>query len=265
LAIASGVTVVGDSAAFSADGQWFAFTARPADGSAGPDIYVWHVGTPTSVPLTSDGASVFASWDGERVIGSRPADPLADGESASLSGRIDPATAAQDAATFDVWRPVVSPTGAYAVAWDGTVVVDDATHVPQPATGSLILTSWSEDGPGSDRAQIDLGDASLANVDVRWDETGSWLAIWTGEAGDDTIGRLSLYRLDPETGTLDQPDGAPADVAALPGFSIGQGRLAWVTPAGQDAQGSRVQVVAWSGDDVGAVESVPGEDVIVVR
>ena len=58
---------------------------------------------------------------------------------------------------------------------------------------------------------------------------------------------------------------APTDVPALPGFSIGDGRLAWVTPHGQDAEGSRVQVVAWSGDSVGAVESVPGEDVVVVR
>ena len=32
------------SAAYSPDGAWFAFTARPSDGSAGPDIYVWRVG-----------------------------------------------------------------------------------------------------------------------------------------------------------------------------------------------------------------------------
>ena len=82
---------------------------------------------------------------------------------------------------------------------------------------------------------------------------------------DPTIGRLSLYRLDRGSGALERPKGAPTDVPALPGFSIGDGRLAWVTPHGQDAEGSKVQVVAWSGDGVGAVESVPGEDVVVVR
>ena len=44
LAIISGVKVVGQSAAYSPDGAWFAFTARPSDGSEGPDIYVWRVG-----------------------------------------------------------------------------------------------------------------------------------------------------------------------------------------------------------------------------
>ena len=79
------------------------------------------------------------------------------------------------------------------------------------------------------------------------------------------MGRLTLLRLDREAGRLLRPDGAPTDVPALPGFSIGEGRLAWVTPHGQDGEGSRVQVVAWSGDGVGAIESVPGEDVVVVR
>jgi hypothetical protein len=36
LAIASGVKIVGESAAFSPDGSWFAFTARPSDDSAAP-------------------------------------------------------------------------------------------------------------------------------------------------------------------------------------------------------------------------------------
>ena len=50
LAIASGVKVVGQSAAFSPDGDWFAFTARPSDGSAGPDVYVWRVGDDAARP-----------------------------------------------------------------------------------------------------------------------------------------------------------------------------------------------------------------------
>ena len=53
--------------------------------------------------------------------------------------------------------------------------------------------------------------------------------------------------------------------AALPGFSIANGRLAWATPPGQDGEGSRVQVVAWTDDAVGAVESGPVENVVVIH
>ena len=53
-------------------------------------------------------------------------------------------------------------------------------------------------------------------------------------------------------------------VAALAGFSIGKGRLAWATPRGQDGQGNRVQVVAWTKDSVGSVESRESTEVLVV-
>ena len=63
LAIVSGVKVVGESAAYSPDGAWFAFTARPSDDSAGPDIYVWRVGDQRGRPVTDDHVSVFALVD----------------------------------------------------------------------------------------------------------------------------------------------------------------------------------------------------------
>ncbi|MDO8485850.1 MAG: hypothetical protein Q7S35_12990, partial [Candidatus Limnocylindrales bacterium] len=71
VAIITDVTVVGRSAAYSPDGAWFAFSARPADGSVGPDIYVWHVGDLQARALTTDHASVFASWVGGSLLGSR--------------------------------------------------------------------------------------------------------------------------------------------------------------------------------------------------
>jgi hypothetical protein len=85
---------------------------------------------------------------------------------------------------------------------------------------------------------------------------------------DNTLGALTLHVLDPETGAVD-PDGPViADVPALAGFSIGDGRLAWATPPGQDGEGSRVQVLAWSGADAGRIESQPGtgsEPILVIR
>jgi hypothetical protein len=110
-----------------------------------------------------------------------------------------------------------------------------------------------------------VADGPVAEFDVRWDETGSWLAVWVADATDPTIGQLSLVHLDRATGKLDRPRGAPQDVTALPGFSIADGRLAWATPPGQGGEGSRVQIVAWTNETVGAVESGPVEDVVVVH
>ena len=154
------------------------------------------------------------------------------------------------------------------MAWDGSVRAPVSGPVEMTAgRGDFRIVRWPSDGTSSNTAgdPIPGVPGQITDFDVRWDETGSWLAIWIAERADPAIGRLTLLRLDRETGRLSRPDGAPTDVPALPGFSIGNGRLAWVTPHGQDAEGSKVQVVAWSGDGVGATESVPGEDVVVVR
>ena len=109
-------------------------------------------------------------------------------------------------------------------------------------------------------------DGAVTEFDVRWDETGRWLAIWLADAKDSSIGRLSLVHLDPVDRSISTGRTAPrSDVTALPGFSIADGRLAWATPPGQGGEGSRVQIVAWTDDGVGAVESGPVEGVVVVH
>jgi hypothetical protein len=269
LAIASGVSVVGESAAFSADGKWFAFTARPADKTDGPDIYVWRVGDELSRRLTTDGRSVFASWHGDSIIGSGLAsgDPV-DGAHTPVSFRVDPTSGERTDVSSGLWRPAVDPKGTFAIAWDGSVRVPATDAVEMvPGRGDLRIVRWPADGSdaGTTGDPIPGIAGPVGDFDVRWDETGSWVAIWTSEPADPGIGRLTLLRLDRESGKLTRPEGAPTEVPALSGFSIGNGRLAWVTPHGQDAEGSKVQVVAWSDDGVGATESVPGEDVVVVR
>lgn len=265
LAIARDIAVVGESAAFSADGAWFAFTARPIDGSAGPDVYVWHVGDELAHRVTTDGSTVFASWDDGTIVASRPA-AAERGEAAAATVLIDP-VAGTERAGGDLWRPVVDPTARRAVAWAGTVLTSDDGTTTTPADGRLELRGWSAetgavDGEGASQV---ITAAHVTDFDVRWDETGTWFAIWIADPAGTDVGRLSLYRVDPATGLLEHPDGAPVDVAALPGFSIGQGRLAWATPPGQGGEGSRVQIVAWAPDGVGTVETAPGEDLIVVR
>jgi hypothetical protein len=281
LAIANNITVVGEGAAFSADGEWFAFTARPTDGSRGPDVYVWRVGDKSAHRLTEDGATYFASWDGATVVASRgqalgdtvdpnaSADPSATAtatETNAQTVRIDPSGGAEQPAG-DLWRPVVDPTESHAVGWTGTVAnAPDGLSVA-PSDGRLELRRWSARhgaSSGSGAAQI-VARGPVTDFDVRWDESGTWFAVWVADPSGTEVGRLSLFHVDPTTGLLDHPDGAPSDVAALPGFSIGQGRLAWATPPGQGGEGSRVQIVAWADDGVGTVETAPGEGLIVVR
>lgn len=269
LAIASDIAVVGDSAAFSPGGSWFAFTARPVDGSAGPDVYVWHVGDTSARAVTVDGMTYFASWDGDQVVASRAGIPAGDGTAQPTTVIIDPSTGAERPGG-DLWQPVVAPAldpaDGRAVAWVGTVTAPSDGTAVQPATGRLELVPWpaADGAEATDAAQV-VANEPIADFDVRWDESGTWFATWIADPSASDVGRLSLYRVDPTTGALEQPDGAPADVAALSGFSIGEGRLAWATPPGQGGEGSRVQIVAWAPGGVGTVETAPGEGLVVVR
>jgi hypothetical protein len=357
VAIITNVIIVGRGAGYSPDGAWFAFSARPADGSAGPDIYVWHVGDPLAVALTSDHASVFASWVGNQLLGSRatlaaaaPAtaspgpgpeaepsasveptptptptatptpSPTPEGSAAADASAVPETTAPPEfaAETFLIdplsgietpllgtdWQPVVDPSGARVVAWEGTVRLGADGLALVPATGRLVIHPFQTlpdlaaspapldqpslpptdqpsllptDQPAvptdgspapSPTATIEpqvVAEGPITEFDAQWDDTGTWLAVWIADAVDPSIGRVSLLHVDPASGLVDRPLGAPQDVPALPGFSMGAGRLAWATPPGQGGEGSRIQIVAWTADQVGAVESVPVEGAIVIQ
>jgi hypothetical protein len=266
LAIASGIEVVGESAAFSPDGQWFAFTARLADGSGGTDVYAWRVGDERARRVTHDGVSYFASWSDDTLVASRPDDSAA-ADTVASTVNIDPGSGSQRDAGQG-WRPAIDPTGERAIVWMGSVTRSDDGASWVPDEGVLELRRWSVEGAerarGS-RSERVVSDAAPRDFDVRWDESGQWVAVWVADPEDQAIGRLTLYHVDTERDQLEKVDGAPVDVPALPGFSIGDGRLAWATPRGQGGEGSRIQIAAWSETDVGIVESSPGEDPVVIR
>jgi len=346
-AIASGVSLVGDTAAYAPDGQWFAFSAVPADGSHGPDIYLWHVGDAQARPVTSDHRSVFAQWLGGQLLGSRvvEADAAASpGGSASPSATpsatpsvnpsapsdaptdltavvfvVDPVTSIETVfLDVPLWRPTVDPSARWAVFWEGTIEADAAGTTWLPGIGRLVLADWSigipeppidpsaepsaEPSPGSasasasaspratgrataspgasasrdpggkpsespdsaNRPEQILEAGHIADWEARWDPTGTRLAVWIADEADPSIGRLSLYVVDPETGRFDQSDRLLRDQPALAGFALADGLLAWATPPGQDGEGSRIQVLAWSGDAVGSAETQPGTDPVVI-
>lgn len=319
--------VIDPTAAYSPDGSWFAFSARPADRSHGSDIYVVRAGETRSVALTSDHRSVFASWLGNVVVGSRsvPAETPAAGASeppAAVDGEtlaLDPSTGASaTVARRGLWRPAIDPTHRRAVYWDGTITLDaNGTNV-HPADGRLVLGPWPSfdpatmtepysspaAGPAAGSAQSTVpGDASaepssapsgsspqpsssaeasatpaieggvevlesgpILDWDARWDETGTHLAVWIADPAERSFGHLSLYVVDPTTSRLEPDDHAIKSVPALPGFSIGKGRLAYATPAGQDGKGSSVRVQAWTNAGMGEGGTDGGQDqVIIIR
>jgi len=183
VAIASGVQVVGEAAAFSADGRWFAFTARPVDGSAGPDIWVWRVGDQKGRQLTSDGNSVFASWDRDTIVASHADSDVTGGTDHRPTFTVDPATGFSQPVITAGWRPVVDPTGRFAVVWDGNASPSGDGAI----NGTLELQAWHQaDGATVTPGPQPIYDGPIADFDVRWDETGEWFGVWVADSPDAT-------------------------------------------------------------------------------
>jgi len=436
LAIISNVIVVGETAAYSPDGTMLAFSARPADGSHGPDIYLWHAGDPSAEPVTFDHASTFSGWWGSTLIGSRavPVDtdtdvtpnssagdspvpstavsaapaasaggqggepgqgtspsgsgpgfavnPTASGSvgkfvvpvagtprtttlrqfsdflamvvgllsggvafpangpatgpavapapagaatssaaagpagaapasseppsaepsepASNLPGEAPNASPAASAAGTDTasqaipesflidtttgaetqitalpaWRPVVDPTGRFAVYWNGTLRYDAPTVSWVPDRGQLFVASWPALTGSDPTAQLvptpllagDPDGTPSGDWDIRWDATGQRLAIWIADTADANIGRLTLLTIDGATGAPTPNGLLLQDAPAQPGFSLGSDRLAWATPPGQDGEGSRLQILAWAGQNAGKIDSEPasGPDAVIV-
>jgi hypothetical protein len=326
--------VVGESEAYSPDGTWFAFTARPADGSHGPDIYVWRPGDAEARPITTDHRSMFAAWLDNQILASRAVEVAAT-PAASASPRtfqpvaflLDPASGRETPLPgLSAWRPAVDPTRSKAVYWDGSLQLDASGVELRPADGRLVLGPWSavpsdlagepgasaaapastappadpEASPESTAASaasasadpsasanpsasasaasappvpsasaqafapIEIAGGQIRDWDARWDETGTHLAVWLADESDPRVGLLTLYLVDPASGAI-RPAPKVHDLPALAGFSIGKGRLAWVTPR-QNGEGSRITVAAWKKDSVGSVETrQSSEEVVVVR
>jgi predicted anti-sigma-YlaC factor YlaD len=370
--IIEGVVLVGGPPAYSTDGQWVAFSARPSDDSRGPDIYAWRVGDARARQLTTDHASVFSAWDLDQILGSAvlpagsptsdapavtiaapespapesttPGSPTPEPSAASdpslaippsaaspqpskpvpsasrlhppptghpasgvtprptldaspratldpspgptagatpspavasappavpvASFLLDPATgAATPISRPAIWRPVVDPTNRSVVFWTGEQALDPVTNTWVPTRGQLVSADWQAlTGAGEVTARPLPGSAGLVGVadwDVRWDPSGRHLAVWIADATDPSIGRLSLFAVNAD-GSVGET--LFADVAALPGLSLGSDRLAWASPPGQNGQGSTVSVYAWSEDGAGSLYGAPdpGSNPIVV-
>ncbi|MEO8207885.1 MAG: hypothetical protein ABI598_02525 [Chloroflexota bacterium] len=332
ISIVSGVVVVGDTA-YSPDGNWLAFSARPGDGSAGPDLYLWRVGDPRAAAVTSDHRTFFAAWLGDRILANRieaavpegtandltaapsaepsaagTADPSPSGEPTEppvieehpVAFIFDPTSGASETiAAQDIWHPTVDPTGRFVVYWAGTVVQDESGTGWTPGTGSLVLDGWN-DGltprpdasaapsglpgidpsgvPGSEPVDpsavplvgpaghpVTLAEGPGADFDAWFDPSGSRLATWVADPADPGLGLLRLIVLSSDPWGIDTDLDPLPGVTALRGVSINAGRLAWVTPPGQDGEGSHVQVLGWRARSFGQVRTIQADKLFVVR
>jgi hypothetical protein len=343
---------MGAPPAYSADGQWVAFSARPVDGSHGPDIYAWRVGDPKATTLTDDHGSVFSGWVDNQIIVSTArvaeavvseasdaptpdavltpvpeaspdatpspvpeaspdasfvpdasvvpdAAPAAETDPATVVARsflIDPVgVVVTELARDGIWRPVVDPTSRVVVFWTGSLAWSPTDQAWLPAVGQLVIGDWQSvlghapapeatpapdatpdpdatPSPEATPTPVTMPDLPLpsqavgvdvSDWEVRFDPAGRRLGVWVADAAAPGTGRLALVAVESD-GSL----GAVllADAAALPGFSLGDDRLAWSTPPGRNGQGSLVTVFAWRGDDAGQLYGMPesGEEPIVV-
>lgn len=283
--IAHDVILVGQSAAYSPAGDWFAFTARPVDGSAGPDIFVWRVGDKLASPVTTDHRSVFGSWSGETMVASTVAEITKGTAGAAgfepVSYLLDPSTNIRTdlPQTGQAWRPAVDPTGRLAVYWAGSV---RATTTPgfAPGAGRLVLGDWGtgdsapsgaplptslKSDQSAARHETTIAAGRLDDWDARWDGSGTHLAIWIADPLNPAVGSLSLYAVDSFDGKIDLKKPLLDKKSALAGYSIADGQLVWAEP---DATGSttnsQIQLLAWTADGVGTVGAVTGP-VLVIR
>ena len=277
--IARGLEVIETTAAYAPDGSAFAFTARPSDGSLGPDIYLWTVGEAQAHPITTDHRSVFGSWAGDTIVGSTVVTSGDGGTNSPAAFAIGPdgneIVALPQAGL--AWRPAVDPTGGAAIYWTGTLEPTNDGLGWRTVAGRLVVGHWQAGSDTSGEplatpltgdqaeklAETTIADGPLADWDARWDETGTRLAVWVADADNSGVGRLSLYVVDPSDGRIDLTN-PPLDAErALAGFSIADGRLAWAAPAGNSEKAKHVKVLAWTNRGFGQVESAAGDFLLV--
>ena len=249
-AILEQVIPTGAPAAWSPDGSTLAFSAMPADGATGSDIYVWRPGDAAATPITFDHASSFASWAQTRIVGSTvvpsPADPSV---LVPQSFVLDPYTGARRAIRgASLWLPSVDPTAEHVVAWSGTLEMSGVT--PVPGSGRLVLASWPQldpyaappsGAPGAPATIIPVPSSSLESM----------------VAGSATHGRgeASTAPADTVSSAAPEAGGSPkAGPSAAPGASVAPATAFLATPEPVDTpaapSGPRLQewVVSWAPD-----------------
>ena len=130
--------------------ETLAFSAMPADGSHGPDVYVWNVGDAHARAVTDDHSSFFASWSGRRIVVSRLVESRK-GKANVKTVVIDPSTLEERTADIGpVWLPTVNPGRTHALVWYGDLAITGG--LPDPRSGALYMVDWTQADPFAEGA-----------------------------------------------------------------------------------------------------------------
>ncbi len=275
LSILEDVHSAGAPPAWSRDGEVLAFSAMPADGGHGPDVFVWEPGDTHARAITTDHSSFFASWSGRRIVVSRVNDTSGKSDTLEvLTVVVDPVTLEERRVEGPLmWLPVVDPEQAHAVTWNGRL--DLSGSLPVAREGALYLVDWSAVDPFG--AEAGSGDVELVALDptrdpiaepvldwhARWSADGRVLGLWEADTPGTSWGRLVLVAFDPSSGelTLDEPLIGPE--FSKRGFTVGANRVAWVGLPDDGTEGE-LHIRTWGTDGVGdlRIESLNVEDLV---
>lgn len=273
VSILEDVHSAGSPPAWSRDGEVLAFSAMPADGSHGPDVYIWEPGDATARAITTDHSSYFASWSGRRIVVSRLSGET--GSSAVETSVIDPQTLEErTVAGPQMWLPVVDPQRTRAVAWHGALEV--TTAGPDIGEGALYVVDWAAlnpfgaddgDAPPSNSAEVeltplqpwrDVGRQPVVDWNARWSTDGLILGVWVADAPTSSWGNLELFGVDAASGQLNTAEPLLAQFAKR-GFAIGSDRVAWIAPSAAGVDGE-LRIRTWGIDGVGDLRIQQLED-----
>ena len=163
--------------------------------------------------------------------------------------------------------------GAGRLVLDRWVVPGTAPSPSEPGTASSDPSTQPTTDPsaaplevvGPAGAPVPLEVGNVAVFKALFDSDGTRLAIWAADDPAAEVGRLHLVVLDPATGQLDPELRPLSGEPALRRFSIDKGRLAWVSPSGQDGQESAVLVLGWEGRNFGEIKTASAKDLFIVR
>ena len=242
--------------AWARNGEVLAFSAMPADGSHGPDVYVWRPGDGTAQPVTNDHSSYFASWSGRRIVASR----VVGTDIATVV--IDPQTLEErDVGGPRMWLPVVDPQRSNAITWSGDL--DFTSGSPSPVSGSLYLVDWSlvdpfrDSGVSADSVELQEIDQSrdpagepVIDWHARWSSDGMVVGVWQADSLRASWGDLLVLAFDRDSGRLVTDDPLVNNKLAKRGFSLGDHRVAWVGRAADGAD-TELRIRTWGDGGVG--------------
>jgi hypothetical protein len=180
IAIATDVRVIGD-VAYSADGRWLAFSAAPADGSTGPDLYLWSPGQSAATAVTDDHRTYFSSWHHGAVLASRieiPGEPTEPGASGDPSATAEPgATDKPGRGNQGGGKP--RPSEAPTAAPTATAGVPDPSGAPDGSSAPSIEghpISFLLDPETLERTDLTRSDVWLPVLNP----SGNFVLYWSG-------------------------------------------------------------------------------------